>query len=169
MPKTDSAPKPDHSDWLTREEAAQVIGVSTKTVSKLERDRKLQRRNRSRPGQPPVSIYHPDDVRRAAEHYRRTLEVGILSPVDGHNGHNGTARALMPARNPGAILEALLHASSLSRVPITERVYLKLAEASEYSGLPQGYLRELVRSSKLNAITEGIRGWRIKRSDLEKL
>jgi len=59
----------DYAEWLTREEAARRIGVSGKTVAKLEHDQKLRRKNRSRPGLPPVAIYHPDDVRSAAERY----------------------------------------------------------------------------------------------------
>jgi excisionase family DNA binding protein len=168
MSKPEIAPTADHySDWPTRDEAAARIGVSTKTITKLEKDRRLQRRNRRRPGQPPVAIYHPKDVERAAEYYSRMFQPGII-PFTGHHS-NGAPKTAVPQRNPAAILEALLSGSSSSRVPIAQRVYLKLPEASEFSGLPENYLRQLIRAGKLSAITEGVRGWRIRREDLAEL
>lgn len=156
------------ADWVTREEAARLIGVSTKTISKLERERKLERKNRPVKGKPPMAIYHPDDVRRLADHYRRMSEPGILAAGDG-DGRHSSGKALAVARNPFALVEALLHASTSSKVPLTDRVYLRIPEAIEYSGLPERYLRELVKQKKLSAITEGVRGWRIRRTDLDKL
>ena len=155
--------KSDYSDWITREDAARIIGVSTKTIEKLERDKKLHRKDRSRPGRPPLAVYNPDDVKRNAEERSRSAEPGILPPE---------TRALAPAPRaslPAGFLEALSNASNSSKVRTAERVFLKVYEASEYSGLPQEYLRQLVREGKLKAITEGVRGWRIRRSDLEKL
>jgi excisionase family DNA binding protein len=54
-------------------------------------------------------------------------------------------------------------------VAVADRVFLRIPEAAEYIGLPEGYLRRLIREKKLAAITEGVRGWRIRRQDLDKL
>jgi SM-20-related protein len=47
------------------------------------------------------------------------------------------------------------------------KLYLTLAEASEFSGLSFEYLERLVNENKLTAIDDG--GWKIRRADLEEL
>src|SRR5690242_12118850 len=58
---------PDLSTWLTKQQASETIGVSSKTVEKLAADGKLQWAKRPQPGSPPQTVYHPDDVKREAE------------------------------------------------------------------------------------------------------
>ena len=55
-----------------------------------------------------------------------------------------------------------------SPVPIERRLFLKVAEAAAFSGLPVGFLRQLIASGKLRALKTG-GGWRISRVELEKL
>jgi Rps23 Pro-64 3,4-dihydroxylase Tpa1-like proline 4-hydroxylase len=47
------------------------------------------------------------------------------------------------------------------------KLYLTLAEASEFSGLSVEYVEQLIREQKLTAIDDG--GWKIRRADLENL
>ena len=51
--------------------------------------------------------------------------------------------------------------------PIERKLFLTLAEAAAYSGLPKSYLHGLIGEGKLKAIKAG--GWRIRRSDLEQI
>ncbi len=64
----------DYSTWLTKQQAADAIGVSTKTVEKLAADKKLEQAvwrpdNRGMPR----AVYQPDDVARMAQERRRDL------------------------------------------------------------------------------------------------
>jgi len=47
------------------------------------------------------------------------------------------------------------------------RLFLSLPEASEYTGLSRALLRRKIRSGELAAIQD--RGWRVRRSDLDKI
>jgi excisionase family DNA binding protein len=53
-------------------------------------------------------------------------------------------------------------------LPIDRRIFLTLAEAAEFSGLPVVFLRRLMTSGKLKALKTGA-GWRIARVELERL
>lgn len=158
----------NYPDWLTREESARVIGVSTKTVEKLERDKKLHRKDRKRAGKPPIAVYHPADVQKMAEEYQRSSEPGILPPELAQMPASSPAPLAVRSQVPGGFLEALAQISNKLVVRVSERLYLKIAEASLYSGLPQAYLKRLIREGKLSALRTGA-GWRIKRCDLEAL
>jgi excisionase family DNA binding protein len=79
-----------------------------------------------------------------------------------------------PARDPhatrtlAALLELLSHANGTR----TAHLWLTLAEATDYSGLPESIVLQLVLTRKLPAMDVGRRRggrWRIRRSDLERL
>jgi excisionase family DNA binding protein len=53
-------------------------------------------------------------------------------------------------------------------VPIDRRVFLTIAEAAEFTGLPASFLRRLIADSTLKAFRTG-RAWRIPRAELEAL
>ncbi len=80
----------------------------------------------------------------------------------------------MPARIAGmpgaletALLEFLQSKTTVVGVPIERRLFLTLAEAAEYSGLPVAFLRRLMATGKLKALKTGS-GWRVSRAELEK-
>jgi excisionase family DNA binding protein len=58
-------------------------------------------------------------------------------------------------------------AASTPKVPITQKAYLTLDEAVEYSGLTKSYLLMLIRQSRLLAVKTG--GWRVSRRSVESL
>jgi excisionase family DNA binding protein len=171
--KTPATPA-DFVGWLTKQEAANAIGVSTKTVEKLAADGRLHQGKRAQLGRPPAAVYHPDDV----ETLRRERNPGgapFLLPRLAE-----TSQKLSPTSQMSTV-EAFIESfrtfishstqtSSNGSVPvrIPERVFLSLTEASAYSGLPRTHLRVLMRDGKLAAIRTG-RGWRIRRIDLESL
>lgn len=55
-----------------------------------------------------------------------------------------------------------------SPVPIERRLFLNIAEAAEFGGLPKVFLRKLIASGKLKALKTGA-GWRVSRAALEAL
>ena len=52
-------------------------------------------------------------------------------------------------------------------MPLRDKLFLNIKEATRFSGLPESTIRRLLRSGKLHGVKTG--GWRIKRSDLEQL
>src|SRR5713226_6651322 len=101
------------------------LARSQRLSKKLERDRKLQRKDLSRPGRPPIAVYNPDDVKRIAEERSRAAEPGILPPET-------SALAPIPRTAPTGFLEALVNASNFLRCVPQSALFLKLPEASDY-------------------------------------
>jgi excisionase family DNA binding protein len=172
----------NYSAWLTKQQAADAIGVSTKFIEQLAKEKKLQSAKRQRPETGAwVSVYHPDDVGRLRQE-RKPEALPFIMPAAETEARTELATA--PAANPNAIairqspaefLQALFAAlqtasenSENHSVRITERLFLTIPEAADYSGLPQAHLRRLVADGKLTGLKTGA-GWRIRRADLEKL
>ena len=84
--------------------------------------------------------------------------------------NRNTALTVQPASLLNAFAAFAEHSqnSHNGRVRIPERLFLTLAEAAEYSGLPHAHLRRLMAEGKLEALRTGS-GWRIRRTDLERL
>lgn len=154
---------PDYSHWLTKAQAAEIIGVSTKTIEALAKNRQLHQARLRRPGKPAIVVYHPDDVERVRRARNPDAEPFTLPPEPPPTAIARRSDA------PQALLSWLqgLHLQP-GAVRVSERLFLTIPEASDYSGLPQTYLRRLLAEGKLKGLKTGA-GWRIKRSDLEAL
>jgi excisionase family DNA binding protein len=168
-----SAPGPEYSDWLTKQEAADAIGVSTKTIEKFSAEGKLQSAKRSQPGRPPAAVYHPGDVEALRKERNPDAQPFVLPR------ESQALQTTSPTASPTSqivVASAVLDALGLAARAMTDavgkpeppRLFLTLDQAAEFSGLPRSYLRELMREEKLPAIKTG-RGWRIRRRDLEAL
>jgi excisionase family DNA binding protein len=168
---------PDFSVWPTKAEAAQIIGCSTKTIESLAQSGKLQQSSRRRVETGAlIAVYHPGDVERI----RRERNPEAVTPfvVTASQNHSETSREAAVARpqpQQGEILQALLAALSANsqRLPepavrTSEKLFLSISEAADFSGLPRSYVREQMRAGKLPAIKTGA-GWRIRRADLSAL
>jgi hypothetical protein len=68
---------PDTSHWITKVEAAGLIGVSTKTIESFANAGKLKSETRARPGKPPITVYDPKSV----EKLRKAREPEILPAI----------------------------------------------------------------------------------------
>jgi len=174
---------PDYATWLTKQQAADAIGVSTKTVEKLAQDQQLQQARWRRPsGGPELAVYHPDDVARLAQARRPDPAAFVLPAGSDHptssatgNGHGALARTppSLPATVPGddvlrALLAAALRAVTSPTSQNSEKLFLTLDEASADSGLPVPVLRRFVRAGTLKTI-RGRGGPFIRRRDLAQL
>lgn len=180
---------PDFSTWLTKDQAAARIGVSTKTVEKLAQDGKLQQASWKRAtGGPARVVYHPDDVARLATERRPGAAPFVLPPESAgtagtapqHGGGGGPpaqagAGALAPVVPPtdemlrmAAVFAAAVRAvTSQSSQKGDGPVFLTLEEAAAFTGLSQGCLRRMVDNGTLTAVRD--RGLRLRRRDLEAL
>lgn len=175
------AARPDYSIWFTKQQAADAIGVSTKTVEKFADEKKLQRADWKRPETgATVAVYHPGDVERLRKERNPDAEPFMLPPAREESSQALTRSPQAPERDrsflqrvaeaaaAGAIAGSGNSQKAFSEVRLVERLFLSIPEAAVYSGLPQTHLRHLMASGKLEGLKTGA-GWRIRRTDLEKL
>jgi excisionase family DNA binding protein len=175
----------DYSTWLTKQQAADTIGVSTKTVESLAKDRKIEQaawRPQGRGAE--RAVYNPDDVARIAADRTPGRPAFVLpavsTPTNGNRDqaghHTQLATASRGAAGPEAaaaylqaMLTAILGASSQTSESSqkSETTFLTVAEASAVTGLTQAYLLRAIAAQTLPAVKD--RGWRIRRRDLEQL
>jgi hypothetical protein len=172
-------PKPDYSAWPTKAQAADAIGVSTKTIEKLAFKRELQQALWHRPGGgPAIVVYHPGDVERLRKERNPDAAAFVMPAPADASGESPTTKAVA-VRQPSAeaFMQALvagLVGAGTSKTPdvrLAERLYLSLREAAEYTGLGTAHLHRLIASGKLKPLKgAGPRGADVvRRADLEKL
>lgn len=177
---------PDYATWLTKQQAADRIGCSTKTVEQFAKDRKIEQAVWRRDGRGmPLAVYDPTDVARVAAERRGEAVPFVVPPVGNGNGHGSVSLARPAAGSPDAeaqqALAAGLTAFALALQSLTshssessqssqsfEKLFLTIAEASAVSGLSRTYLKRACASETLKALRDG-RRWKIKRTDLETL
>jgi excisionase family DNA binding protein len=172
---------PDYATWPTKQQAAEAIGVTTKTVERLAQEGQLQQARWRRPtGGPELAVYHPADVARLAAARRPGPPAPFLVPatagagaVAGNGHHSHEPEALVPVPTVSASGEELLRALVTAAVRVmsetsqTSTLFVTLQEAAALSGLSQTHLRRRIADGTLPAIRD--RGWRIRRRDLETL
>jgi hypothetical protein len=172
---------PDYSTWLTKQQAADQIGVTTKTIERLAQDGKIQQaawrpENRG----PERAVYHPDDVARIASERRPGAAPFVLPALPAGNGngrthpptstHMQTRPSAVPALPPGEDVLRLLFGAALRAVSEkseTPPLFLTIPEAAVVSGFSQAYLRRKCQAGWSGAIKD--RAWKIRRRDLEQL
>jgi excisionase family DNA binding protein len=176
-------PKQDYSTWLTKQQAADAIGVSTKTVEKFAFRRRLQQALWKRPeGGPAIVVYHPRDVEALARKRNPEAEAFVMpAAADEPPAAAPDASKTLAVRQLGAegFMQAIIAAvenssqksKNTSEVRLAERLYLTIAEAAELTGLGVGYLRRQIAAGKLNLLKgSGPHGADlVKRADLVKL
>jgi hypothetical protein len=174
--------KPDYATWLTKQQAADAIGVSTKTIEQWAIEGKLQRavwRLQGRGAQ--KAVYQPDDVARIAAERRGSpvafvLPASVTAPVNG-NGHQTGISPLTPLTSTAAdvasvlcSLVAALQALSPARAETSENseksaaAYVDKTAALAIAGVSYGALRAAVQAGEVKQ-----RGRRYRRQDLEQL
>jgi excisionase family DNA binding protein len=178
----------DYATWLTKQQAADALNVSTKTIEQLTQKGQIQQGRWRRPtGGPELAVYHPDDVARLVQERRPGPAPFVLPATAAGNGHGAGNGTLATSRQPdedarrvvAAGLSELLGAVRLltsetsqtsERSEKSEKpapLFLSLPEAAAATGLSEAYLRRQIAEGKLPAVRD--RGWRIRRKDLEQL
>jgi len=179
----------DYADWLTKQQAADAIGVTTKTVERFVQSGQIQQARWQPEGRGPMrAVYHPGDVARVAAERRQgplppfLVPVGVDPPTNG-NGHGGlspinpisplTELAIPDAGSrPGEDLLRVLVAAAvrvMSETSQTSTLFLTIPEAAAYAGLPATDIRRACESGELKARKTTRGAWRIRRTDLEQL
>jgi excisionase family DNA binding protein len=172
----------DLSDWLTKPQAADAIGVSTKAIERFAQARKLEQGSRPQLRGPNVAVYNPEDVARLASE-RHPVRAPWLLPADADRParRNGTrppdglvasaptGLATTGDSDPLRAFAAAVYAAVMSQTSETRpaTLFVTLEEAATLTGLSRNYLRRLISEQKLAAVRAP--GWRIRRRDLELL
>ena len=144
-------------DWLTKTEAAAFLRVSEKTIERLATKGHLRRTTRKRHGVRPLPVYNPDDLQKVKD--SQTAQVQVVPQAEA-----GQTQALAPRVDLPSFLQSLVNGAD---VPLRDKLFLSVKEATRFSGLPESTIRRLLRSGKLPGVKAG--GWRIKRSNLEQV
>jgi len=173
---------PDLSTWLTKQQAADACGVSTKAIERWAKAGKLEAAFRPQAGTPDVVVYFPEDVARIAAERQRAPAPFVLPAVATGNGNGHDAVGMRALRKPEGSYSgedlirglALLLSKALQSPPsppvaetVAETSFLALPEAAAVTGLTVAFLRRMIRAGTLTAIKD--RGWKIRRKDLEQL
>ena len=142
--------------YLTKERAAKISGRSVRRLLELASAGRIRKRIIRDPGNGnrEQAVFDPDDIAALAK--------GKIPPPT----------AALQISSPGQPLAALQQRETASVIPPTNRLWLTVAEAAEYSGLPAGFLHGLLVGGKLPALDVGHRAggrWRIARRDLDAI
>jgi excisionase family DNA binding protein len=170
------AKTPDFSTWMTKQQAAEILAVSTKQIERWANDKRLQCGKWKRPeGGPAIVVYHPADIERIAQDRNPGVEPFVLPAAAASPKPTNGAHALAVRQPSGEqFIEALAAAvSSMSQTSKTPsaRLWLTLEEAADYSGLPAAAIVHFIESKALKALNVGRRRggqWRIRRLDLDQ-
>jgi excisionase family DNA binding protein len=148
----------DFSTWIPKADIAASLGVAERTVDRKIKKLRLRVAQRDVPGRRPIIVLHPDDA--------ETLKAQTVSAVPMESDQSdGTEVAVRPALPPAA---RDLVAAVMGTAPYPPRpLFLSLRDASEYSGLPQAYLRRLIQQGELPAVASN--GYRVSKKALEWL
>ncbi len=148
----------DLSSWPTKGEVVAQIGISERSLERLIQKKQVRRGYRRVPGRRSLAVLHPDDIEK--------LKQETLLPLP--DSPTGSKATLLPVARQATVANLLAAlAVNGTQVPLHRKLYLSVKEAAKYSGLPQAYLRRLIGDGTLTALKAG--GYRIRRSDLEKL
>lgn len=179
--------RPDYATWLTKDEAASRIGVSTKTIEQFAKEGKIQQAAWRAQNRGAVrAVYHPDDVERMAATRRPepvpfVLPAGTDLPANGHGTGRVNTLTIAPSTSPtGEDVLRLVFAAALRTLGAedprpsqnSQKLFLTIDEAAVFSGLTPRDLRKAIRTGELKARHQGQRDWRtwrIRRTDLEAL
>jgi excisionase family DNA binding protein len=146
------------SEYITKEVAANRSGRSVRRLLELAstgRIRKQIVRDERNAGRA-LALFHAGDIAKLAQ----TAKGEIPTP--------GSVQIVRPVR-PIAALPQGEGATVLSPNP---RPWLTLAEAADYTGLPESFLLARITARKLPALDVGVRPggrWRVARRDLDHI
>lgn len=150
------------AEWLTRPEALRALEKSQSTLERLVAAGDIQTKQQEVEGRKPMTLYQRGDVERIAAAPRRAV-------------------ARIPNNVTPELVRALVERTAApAAVPITEKLWLSLDEAVEYSGLARSDLAKLCqislreqaawRAERLpgTLVVRKSGGWKILRRSLEE-
>ncbi|GAC1457326.1 MAG: hypothetical protein NVS2B14_00570 [Chamaesiphon sp.] len=163
---------------LTKQEAAEFLGVTVRTLERYGQEGKIGGRYKKGKTRS-ILVYDQDEL----ETFKAQLETKTYKPaVENTSTNTDTEKTelsrfvevnqVSPSLDKLSMLVDTLqrvreeHEIDRATVPIHYKLTLSLDEASALSGISRQRLRDAIRSGTLKAIALG-RGYRVKRTDLE--
>jgi excisionase family DNA binding protein len=148
-------------EWFTRQESADYLGVSTKTISKYVKQGKLSARYEKGPTGEALFLDKGEvealKEAQAQVAYKPATQISVI-PTPAHLPvETGTTER---------ILEAIAKVLTQSAPP-PSKLLLTIDEAAQVSGLPRSNLRAAIVESRLPAVHVS-RRWLVKREILEE-
>lgn len=144
--------------YLTKDAAAKRSGRSVRRLLELASTGRIKKRIIRDPanGNRELTLFSSRDIDRLAK--------GKITPP---------VSTALQISGPVRHLAALQQGEPASVIPPTpQRPWLTIAEAADYSGLPESFLHSLVTDGKLAALDVGVRAggrWRIARRDIDAI
>ena len=144
--------------WLTKEEAATILGCSTRAIERRAAAGQLATRGAQRHGKRPATLYDAGDVERVRlemlETQRRPSELAALGPaLSPAAGQVSTVPSII-----ATLVTALRDGSAIAAQPT--RQWLTPEELAVGSRLSPRLLRRLASSGQIVAVKDG-REWKI--------
>jgi excisionase family DNA binding protein len=153
---------------MNREEAAQKLGISVRSLQRAVKRGALQVKYKRGVSGKHEAVFDSEEVARFKDEMEREIVPEPAPPATTGDTTALTRIDAPEARN--ALIQLLERANRLDKstpaVAIENKPLLKLEEASSLTGLSRQILRNAIEEKKLKAKIIG-RGWRIKKSDLE--
>ncbi len=162
-------------EWLTKTQAAEVLGVDGRTIERRARAGRITAK--ARPGYP--TLYRAADVEMLRQTTAQEVHTGLLEAVPpAHGNGHGAIASLRPSASPydGLFAEALQVIVQTLRPGPTgptgptpaptgpTPAYVDRAKALAIAGVSYGALRQAVKAGDVKQ-----RGRRYRRTDLEAL
>jgi excisionase family DNA binding protein len=148
-------------EWFTRQEAADYLGVSTKTISKYVKQGKLSARYEKGPTGEALFLDKGE-----VEALKETQAQVAYKPATQAPAIPTPAHLPVETGTTERILEALAKALTQNGPP-PSKLLLTIDEAAQVSGLPRSNLRAAIGESRLPAVHVS-RRWLVKREVLEE-
>ena len=144
------------TDWVTKLEAAEQLGISERTLERLIQKRRFRMADRMVPGRKPIKVIHPGDFAK--------LKGETVPATPNPPEETSTEIALRPqSQAVHQFFNALL-----TTLPYPPRALsLSLKEASSYTGFSQAFLLRQIKDGKIEVVRD--RGYRLLRRDLDRL
>ena len=166
-------PQPDYHDWPTKAEVVQALGAgfSSRSVEYLIEQGKIRVAHRPVPHRRAATVCNPADVEQAVRERRAAvlspvttaiaaLQTPVLAGIVGESAGLPVPEAPFGYEASGVL--------SSKAVALTDKLFLSIEEAVEYSGLPASYLYKMIRQGELTTVRAD-RWVRIRRSSLDTL
>lgn len=150
-------------DWLSKQEVAEFLGVSTKSVQKYVTQGKLSSKyERTKTGDA-MFIPRSEVVALKSLHQKTTFRPAVETTLP------ATLQGAMPVQwlekdTQSRIMLAV--EAFVTRASIPNKLMLTIEEAHNVSGLPKSYLKTAIADGKLEGVKVS-RRWLIKRTKLE--
>lgn len=157
--------------WISKAEAMKALNKSERSIDRMVKAGKIERRERPRPPKAPEPIFSRADVEREGavtgfliSEPEADSRVSPQPPMSRGHGELGALAQMLMAFI--AHVQARPERLALPPAPLPQ--WLGIKASAQYTGLSKQLIRRLIRAGKLPALRDG-QTWKIRREDLEAL